>query len=77
MSQTFYLQTDSSGKVLGANLYQVINGEKRIVQYPSRVLHENKVRYTVTELELLAIIWSTKKFQNLLLGRKFILEIMG
>jgi hypothetical protein len=27
MSQTFYLQTDSSGKALGANLYQVINGE--------------------------------------------------
>lgn len=68
----FRLQTDASDMGISGVLYQVDSeGESRIVALTSRVLTKCEVRYTVTEKELLAIVYSLLKFRRYLLGTSF------
>lgn len=70
----FILSTDASGKGLGAVLSQKDEtGKDRPICFASRTLNEAEQKYGATELELLAIVWSIRKFRNYLLGRKFTL----
>ena len=70
-SNPFLLQTDASDKALGAVL---MNHDKHPVAFISRKLKQYEVRYSVTDKELLAIVWAVKKLENYLLGQKFCIE---
>ena len=65
----FILHTDSSLEGLGAVLYQVQNGVKRVIAYASRSGNKTEMNYPVHKLELLALKWAiTDKFHDYLYG---------
>lgn len=71
-NKQFCMQTDASKKGISVILFQVDNeGHERIIAIVSRCLTLHEVNYTITELELLAIIYGLTKFQKYLLGNKF------
>ena len=65
----FVLHTDASRDGLGAVLYQVQDGQKRVIAYASRSLSKSERNYTVHKLEFLASI--TDKFHEYLYGSEF------
>ena len=68
----FVLHTDASGDGLGAVLYQVQGGQKRVIAYSSRSLSKSERNYTVHKLEFLALKWAiTDKFHEYLYGAEF------
>ena len=65
----FVLHTDSSLEGLGAVLYQIQNGVKRVIAYASRSLNKSEMNYPVQKLEFLALKWAvTDKFHDYLYG---------
>lgn len=69
-TQPFCLQTDASKIGLGVELYQVENGERRTIAFASRVLNVAERNYSITELELLSIVFACQKFRVFILGHK-------
>ena len=68
----FVLHTDASGDGLGAVLYQVQDGQKRVIAYTSRSLSKSERNYLVHKLEFLALKWAiTDKFHEYLYGSEF------
>ena len=68
----FVLHTDASGDGLGAVLYQVQDGQKRVIAYASRSLSKSERNYPVHKLEFLALKWAiTDKFHEYLYGSEF------
>ena len=68
----FVLHTDASGAALGAVLYQVQDGQKRVIAYASRSLSKSERNYPVHKLEFLAFKWAiTDNFHEYLYGSKF------
>ena len=68
----FVLHTDASGDGLGAVLYQVQDGQKRVIAYASRSLSKSERNYPVQKLEFLALKWAiTDKFHEYLYGSEF------
>ena len=68
----FVLHTDASGDGLGAVLYQVQDGQKRVIAYASRSLSKSERNYPVHKLEFLALKWAiTDKFHEYLHGSEF------
>ena len=68
----FVLHTDASGDGLGAVLYQVQDGQKRVKAYASRSLSKSEKNYPVHKLEFLALKWAiTDKFHEYLYGSEF------
>ena len=68
----FCLQTDASDVGISGILYQIDSEENlRIVSFTSHVLSKYEVRYTTTEKELLAIIYSVLKFRYYLIEAEF------
>ena len=68
-TKPFILHTDSSTEGLGAVLYQMQEGEKRVIAYASRGLSRSEVNYPAHKLEFLALKWSvTEKFHEYLYG---------
>ena len=64
----FLLETDASGKVLGAVLAQEqSDGSVYPIAYASRTLEPSE-KYGVTEVEALAVVWAVKHFQHYLYG---------
>ena len=73
--KTFYLQTDGSGVALGVELYQLLeDGEHGVIGFASRVLRGPELLYTVTEKELLAIIFGLQKYRTILLGHRLVIR---
>lgn len=67
----FGLDTDASTIGLGARLYQFDkNEQQRTIAYASRSLRPAETRYTITELEGLALVWALRKWIVLLAGRR-------
>lgn len=67
--KTFYIQTDSSNYGLGCCLYQLdISGNKKIVGYASRTLQGPELRYTVTEKEMLSVVYALQQWRVIVLG---------
>ncbi|KAG5867734.1 hypothetical protein JTB14_010144 [Gonioctena quinquepunctata] len=69
----FCLQVDASDRGLGAQLFQMVGNERRVVAWASRLLMEREIRYHKNEKEALSIVWSTNRLRSLLLGRKFVI----
>ena len=68
----FILNTDVSGDALGAVLYQVQEGHKRVIAYASQSLTRSERNYPVHKLEFLALKWAiTDKFHKYLYGSEF------
>ena len=68
----FSLHTDASGRGIGAVLSQSDSrGTEKPVAYYSRKLLPREMRYTVTELECLAVVEAVRHFEVYLLGTEF------
>ncbi|KAL0158778.1 hypothetical protein M9458_046854, partial [Cirrhinus mrigala] len=67
------LVVDASPVGLGAILSQMQNGQKCIIAYASRALSDVEKRYSQTEREALAIVWSFEHFHLYLYGHPFTL----
>jgi len=65
-TKPFEIYTDASTKQLGA----VITQENRPIAFFSRKLSGAQSKYTVTELELLAIVETLKEFNGMLWGQR-------
>ena len=70
--QTFELHVDASGNGLGAALYNVQDGQRKVIAYVSRSLSKSELNYSAYKLEFLAFKWAvTEKFKDYLMGAKF------
>ena len=68
----FDLHTDASGDGLGAVLYQVQDGKKRVITYTSQSLSRSERNYPVHKLEFFALKWAiTDTFHEYLSGLEF------
>lgn len=66
------VETDSSYQGMGACLFQIQNGEKKVIEYASRCLKDTETRYHINELEVTAVHWAiVNKFRIYLLGTEF------
>jgi hypothetical protein len=65
-SKLFEIYTDASTKQLGA----VITQENRLIAFFSRKLSGVQSKYTVTKLELLAIVETLQEFNGMLWGQR-------
>ena len=71
-SKPFVLHTDASTEGLGAVLYQVQEGQERVIAYASRGLRNSEKHYPAHKMEFLCLKWSvTEKFHDYLYGNKF------
>ena len=67
---------DASYEGLGGCLQQITeNGDLQVVSYVSRSLTDTEKKYSVTELEMLACVFSVQRFHHFLFGRPFTLQI--
>ena len=74
-SLTFVLQTDASGRAIGAVLSQFGgDDEEHPVAYYSRKLLPREEKYSTVEKECLAIILGIQTFRVYLLGRPFVIQ---
>lgn len=68
-NRPFCIQTDASLIGLGAELFQVDDDQQRhTIAFASRSLCGSERNYSVTELELLAILFACQKFKVYILG---------
>jgi len=65
------LLSDASTKGIGGALMQTHNGRRKPICYASRTLSPAESKYSVSELECLAIIWLVGKFRHYLFERPF------
>lgn len=71
----YYLQTDSSNIGVAGYIYQLTSeGEERVIGFCSKSLSETERRWTVTEQELWAIIYSLSKFETYLRGARLVIR---
>ena len=71
-SKPFEVHTDASSLGLGSVLYQVQEGQKRVISYASRALKPAERNYPAHKLEFLALKWAvTDKFNDYLYAQRF------
>ena len=72
LEEPFVLHTDASLTGLGACLYQIQDGDMRVIAYASRGLNRSEMNYPAHKREFLALKWAvTDKFKDYLLASKF------
>ena len=70
----FILTTDASKVAVDAISSQVQDGIERLIAYASRQLNSAEQAYTTSEIEMLALVWTTKYFRCYLYGTQFIVR---
>ena len=65
------LTTDASSYGIGGVLSQVKDGVERPVYFISRKLRSNEQKFSSSELETLAVLWSVERLHQFLFGRHF------
>lgn len=70
----FILRTDASDTAIAAELIQIRDGIEVPICFISRILKDYERRYTISEKEMAAIVFSVIKLKYYLLGNKFTLE---
>lgn len=71
----FHLTTDASNKGIGGVLSQEDeNGQQRPISFISRKLNNAEVKYSTTEQECLAIVWSIAQLRHYLVGKEFVIH---
>lgn len=73
-NKPFYIYTDGSKHGVGAVITQITNNNERPVAFVSRTLQHYEMNISVTELELLSIFVTLKKYQYMLLGYNIIIK---
>lgn len=74
-TKVFYVQTDSSGYGLGAELYQIQgDGSRGVIAFASKSLKGPELNYTTTEKELLGVIFALHKFRTYIQGAKIVIK---
>jgi hypothetical protein len=68
----FILTTDASKVAIAAILSQVQDGVERPIAYASRQLNSAEQAYTASQIEMLALVWTTKYLRCYLYGTTFI-----
>ena len=69
--EQFVLQTDASDTGIGAVLFQIIDGEERVLEFASCMLSSAEHNYSVRERECLAVIWAIAKISAVHRGLPF------
>ena len=72
--EPFILDTDFSGKSIGAVLSQVQDGAEKVIAYGAKKLLPREANYSSNKGELLAVVYFIEKFKYFLSHRKFILR---
>jgi hypothetical protein len=71
-SKKFHISCDASGLAVGAILGQRDeDGKEYVICYISRLLKGAELHYSVSEKEMLAVIWAIKQFRCYVYGREF------
>ena len=65
------VKSDASRSGLGAALEQLTVDGWKPIAFASRLLNSCEERYSVNEIELLSVVWSTEFFKNYLYGKQF------
>ena len=71
LNQSFIVQTDASNYAISGWISQIDGDKLNIIGCVSRTLKRAEINYNMTEKELLAIIFTLRKFRQFLLFRKF------
>ncbi|XP_059659018.1 uncharacterized protein LOC132305391 [Cornus florida] len=71
-SLPYEIMCDASDYAVGAVLGQRMEKLPRVIYYASKILIEAQLNYTITEKELLAVVFALDKFCSYLLGSKVI-----
>ena len=75
LSKDYILQTDASNHAVAGILSQINDeGQECVISYASRKLLPREQNYSTIQKELLAIVWSTKVFENWIYGRKVFVQ---
>lgn len=75
LSHLFEVMCDASGLALGVVLGQRMDKILHPIYYVSKALNEAQNNYTLTEQELLAMVFAFKKFWSYFLGTRVIVHI--
>ena len=67
----FILSCDTSNYSISAILSQEHGGKERPLSFSSRILNKHEFNYSVTEKELLTVLFDVQTYQCFLYGRKF------
>ena len=70
-TKKFILQTDASGKGMGAVLEQEFDDGRHPILFISKKLSGAECNYAVVEKECFAIVWAVKTLRNFLEGKEF------
>jgi hypothetical protein len=70
----FLLTTDASNVAIASVLLQVQDGKERPIAFTSRQLNTVEQNYTVSEQEMLALVWVTKYIRCYLYGKHFLVR---
>ena len=66
--------TDASKTGLGITLWQKqADGELKPIAFSSRFLNDSETKYSIGELELLAVVWGLEQFRFYSYGKKVFL----
>ncbi|XP_043717572.1 uncharacterized protein LOC122665485 [Telopea speciosissima] len=71
-SLPFEIMCDASDYAMGVVLGQRVDGKPSVIYYASRSLSDAQLNYTITEKELLGMVFALDKFCSYLLGSKVI-----
>jgi transposase InsO family protein len=70
----FILKTDASDEAISGVLVQMEGEIEQPIYFASRILQKSEKCYTVTEKELLAIVYCVNKLKYYLMGRHFLIQ---